>query len=111
MRWKNGRMEVLPSLIKVSLAQFSRQSLNSTLDKQEREFYPGSSIRSEGAARRSRIAGKKHLRRIVPEENFSHIASREKGRNCLPFSKSKKNSGLKEELDGWETKYTDHLGR
>jgi hypothetical protein len=49
--------------------------------------------------------------RIVAEENFLHITSSGKGVQSLPFLKKQRNSRLKEDLHGWQTKYTGHLGR
>jgi hypothetical protein len=91
---------------------FWLSSRDSTLDKQGRELYARLSVRAECAATTSTNRRQKlPLPRIVTERNFSHIPSRGKGVQLLPFLNSKENSGLKEELHGWKTKYTDHLGR
>jgi hypothetical protein len=65
------------------------------------------------AALPARIAGKKAFNAgSFQKKSLSHIASKGKGaRDCYDFRTQKRNSGLKEGLHGWKTKYTDHLGR
>jgi hypothetical protein len=51
------------------------------------------------------------LPRIVTENFFAHSEQGKRRAIVAVFELKKEISELKEELHGWETKYTDHLGR
>jgi len=93
--------------VKISPSVFGL-ALNSTLDKKEREFYVGRPSDPSVLAAGARIAGKKAFTQDRSKrKKSSHTTNSGKGVQLLPFLKSKRNSRLKEELHGWETKYTE----
>jgi len=52
------------------------------------------------------------LRKNVQKKNFlAHCEQGKRRAIVAVFELKKRNSGLKEELHAWKTKYTDHLGR